>query len=119
MEYDPKFIGARLAQRRGTLALGSAAALLGLSRMGGASAKKNGKNRKKGKNNKSCGKQAQSEVSQACSQQVGECTAYFSSTCGTYADPQKCVSVVTTCCAPLAECRFAEMLQCLQTTPVE
>lgn len=105
-----------VATRRGTLALGSAAALLGLSRVGGASAKKNGKNKNK---KKSCNKQAQSEVAQACGQQVGECTAYFSSTCGSYADPQKCVSVVTTCCAPLAECRFAEMLQCLQTTPVE
>ena len=112
-------LAASVATRRGTLALGSAAALLGLTQIGNASAGRKGKNKNKNKNKKSCNKQTQSEVAQACGQQVGECTAYFSSTCGSYADPQKCVSVVTTCCAPLAECRFAEMLQCLQTTPVE
>ena len=105
-----------VATRRGALALGSAAALLGLTRMEG-SARKKGKNRNR--NKKSCEKQTQQTIEGACGPQVDQCAAYFSSACGQFADPQKCFSVINTCCAPLAECNFTEMIQCMTTTPME
>ena len=102
-----------VATRRGTLALGSAAALLGLTQMGSASARKNGKKKK------SCKKEAQQKVEDACGPQAGECAAFFSSSCSQFDDPQKCVSIITSCCAALGECRFTEAIQCLTTTPLE
>jgi hypothetical protein len=102
-----------VATRRGTLALGSAAALLSLTQIGSTSAKK------KGKNKKSCKKQARDKVDQACGPQADECAAYFTSSCGQFADPQKCVSIITSCCAALGECQFTEAIQCLTTTPLE
>jgi hypothetical protein len=112
MSLEIDRLATSVATRRGTLALGSAAALLGLSQMGSASAKK-------GKNKKSCKKQVQEQVAEACGPQVDQCGAYFSSACGQFSDPQKCFSVIKTCCAPLAECSFTEMIQCMTTTPME
>jgi hypothetical protein len=106
-----------VATRRGTLALGSAAALLGLTSMGSAEARKHGKKRKKRK--KSCKKEVALQVAGACGPQVDQCVAYFSSACGQFDDPQKCFTVISTCCAPLGDCEFTEMIRCMTTTPME
>ena len=112
MNLEIDRLATSVATRRGSLALGSAA-LLGLTNLGSASAKKKGK--KKNKDKKTC----EAQVADACGPQVDQCVAYFSSSCGQFADPQKCFSVINTCCAPLAECNFTEMIQCMTTTPME
>ncbi len=91
-----------VATRRGTLALGSAAALLGLTQVRGTDAKK-----------KSCKKKSRQKVDAACGRQVDECTNYFTPFCSAAPNPQQCLATVTTCCAPLGECGFLEMIQCV------
>jgi hypothetical protein len=105
--------------RRGTLALGSAAALLGLTQLGSANARKNKKNRKNRKQKKSCESTAQQRVEETCGPQADECAAFFSASCGQFDDPQKCAEIITSCCAALAECRFREAILCVTTTPLE
>lgn len=114
MNLEIDRLATSVATRRGSLALGSAA-LLGLTHLAPASAGKKGK----GKNKNSCKKQVQEQVSESCGPQIDQCIAYFGSACGQFSDPQNCFSVINTCCAPLGECRFTEMIQCMTTTPME
>jgi hypothetical protein len=103
MSLEIDRLATSVATRRGTLALGSAAALLGLTRTRDAAAGK-----------KSCKKKSRKKVDKACGRQVDECTNFFTPFCNSVPNPQQCLATVTTCCAPLGDCEFLEMIQCAQ-----
>jgi hypothetical protein len=101
MNLEIDRLATSVATRRGSMALGSAA-LLGLTQPRGSAAGK-----------KSCKKKARKKVDEACGRQVDECTNHFTPFCNAAPNPQQCLARVSTCCAPLGDCGFLEMIQCV------
>ena len=103
MSLEIDRLAAAAATRRGTLALGSAAALLGLTQGPRAAARKK----------KSCGKKCKQKVDKACGAQVDACSAYFVPFCAAAPNPAQCQATADLCCAPLDDCDFSGYATCV------
>ena len=103
MSLEIDRLAAAAATRRRTLALGSAAALLGLMQEPGAEAGKK----------KSCGKTCKQKVNKACGAQVDACTAFFAPFCAAAPNLAQCQATVDLCCAPLYDCDFTGYATCV------